>query len=282
MQAELVFEEPSLNLPTLSDLQWYSIDSLPEVSNDYDDSAWTSASLTQSNNPRNLTSPTSLYCSDYGYHGGLLIYRGRFVASGDESYFNLTTSGGYAYSRSVRLNDTLLGSFAGDPHTANSTQIFDLAALDQCKPYVFTVVIDHMGMNMNLFVRSKWMKLPRGIMDFSLDGHLQSDVAWKVTGNFGGEDYPDKTRGPLNEGAFYGERQGYPLPGAPISSWTSTSPFEGTTEAGVSFYKTEFNLSMPTGYDIPLSFVFKNVTSSTEEPSLFRAQLFVNGYQFGK
>jgi beta-galactosidase len=282
LQAELVFEEPSLDLPILSDLDWHSIDSLPEASNDYDDTAWTPASLTQSNNPLNLTTPTSLYCSDYGYHGGSLIYRGHFFALGNESHFNLTTSGGYAYGHSVWLNDTLLGSFAGDPHTANSTQIFDLAALDQGKPYVFTVVIDHMGMNMNFFVRSEWMKLPRGIIDFSLDNHPQSDVAWKITGNLGGEDYPDKARGPLNEGAFYGERQGYHLPGAPTSNWASTSPFEGTTKAGVAFYKTEFPLSMPIGYDIPLSFVIENVTSSTGEPSLFRAQLFVNGYQFGK
>lgn len=282
LQAEIAFEKPSLDLPILFDLQWYSIDSLPEISKDYDDYAWTPALLTQSNNPRNLTTPTSLYCSDYGYHGGSLIYRGHFVASGNESFLNLTTSGGYAYAHSVWLSDALLGSFAGDPQTANSTQIFDLPPLEHGKPYVFTVVIDHMGMNMNFFARSDWMKLPRGIIDYSLDNHPQSDVTWKLTGNLGGEDYVDKTRGPLNEGAFYGERQGYHLPGAPTSNWTSTSPFEGTTKAGVTFFKTEFSLSMPTGYDIPLSFVFGNVTTSTGEPSLFRVQLFVNGYQFGK
>jgi hypothetical protein len=60
----------------------------------------------------------------------------------------------------------------------------------------------------------------------------------------------------------------------------------GTTEAGIAFYTTTFDLNLPTGYDIPLSFVFGNTTTSsdngTSSTSDFRAQLFVNGYQFGK
>lgn len=282
LQAELVFESPTLNLPVFSELKWHSIDSLPEVSESYDDSAWTKATLEQSNNPRNLTTPTSLYCSDYGFHGGSLIYRGHFTATGNESFFNVTTAGGFAYSHSVWVNETFLGSFPGDPHTANSTQVFDLTGLKLEGPSVFTVVIDHMGMSMNFWARSDWMKLPRGIVDFSLGGHQQSDVSWKLTGNLGAEDYIDKTRGPLNEGAFYAERQGFHLPGASTSDWAPVTPFEGTKTAGVSFYKTEFPLDMPIGYDIPLSFVISNVTASTGESSLFRAQLFVNGYQFGK
>ncbi|KAK1516895.1 glycosyl hydrolase family 35 [Colletotrichum costaricense] len=282
LQAELVFESPALNLPVFPELQWHSINSLPEISNSYDDSAWTEAALEKSNNPRNLTTPTSLYCSDYGFHGGSLIYRGHFTATANESFFNVTTAGGFAYSHSVWVNDTFLGSFAGDSHTANSTQVFDLAGLKLEGPSVFTVVIDHMGMSMNFWARSDWMKLPRGIVDFSLGGHQQSDVKWKLTGNFGAESYIDKTRGPLNEGAFYAERQGYHLPGAPTSDWASVTPFEGIKTAGVAFYKTEFPLDMPIGYDIPLSFVISNVTASTGASSLFRAQLFVNGYQFGK
>ncbi|KAK1491054.1 hypothetical protein CCUS01_14302 [Colletotrichum cuscutae] len=45
LQAELVFESPALNLPVFSELQWRSIDSLPEVSNNYDDSAWIEAAI---------------------------------------------------------------------------------------------------------------------------------------------------------------------------------------------------------------------------------------------
>lgn len=42
--------------------------------------------------------------------------------------------------------------------------------------------------------------------------------------------------------------------------------------------RTEFELNLPENYDIPLAFKF---TNSTETPN-FRAQIYVNGYQFGK
>jgi len=55
----------------------------------------------------------------------------------------------------------------------------------------------------------------------------------------------------------------------------------GITEAGIAFYSTSFDLALPAGYDIPLSFVFANTTMNGTVAD-FRAQLFVNGYQFGK
>lgn len=42
--------------------------------------------------------------------------------------------------------------------------------------------------------------------------------------------------------------------------------------------RAEFDLNLPKGFDIPLAFKF---TNSTETPN-FRAQIYVNGYQFGK
>ena len=62
------------------------------------------------------------------------------------------------------------------------------------------------------------MKLPRGVIDYDLAGHAKSDVTWKLTGNLGGEDFADTTRGPLNEGGLYAERAGYHLPSPPTSS----------------------------------------------------------------
>ena len=73
--ATACYTVPNFSIPDLSTLGWKSIDSLPEIQADYDDSLWTQASLTYSNNTaRNLTTPTSLYSSDYGYHTGNLIY----------------------------------------------------------------------------------------------------------------------------------------------------------------------------------------------------------------
>jgi hypothetical protein len=81
------------------------------------------------------------------------------------------------------------------------------------------------------------MKTPRGILDYSLDGgHKLSDIKWKVTGNLGGENYVDRTRGPLNEGGMYGERQGWHLPRPPTQKLLRSSPLEGISKAGVAFY----------------------------------------------
>ena len=59
---------------------------------------------------------------------------------------------------------------------------------------------------------------------------------------------------------------------------------QGLSKPGVAFYSTTFDLNMPTGYDIPLSFAFTNATSTTASGSVpaYRAQIYVNGYQFGK
>lgn len=125
------------------------------------------------------------------------------------------------------------------------------------------------------------MKTPRGILDYALaGGPPPTDVGWKVTGNLGGEDYADPARGPLNEGALYAERQGYHLPGGggPQSGWQTKNPVtEGVVGAGVGFFAAQFDLDIPRGWDVPLDFVFANVSAAR-----YRVQLFVNGYQFGK
>lgn len=44
------------------------------------------------NNLHNISSPTSLYALDYGYHGGSFVYRGHFTANS-----NKETITGYFY-----------------------------------------------------------------------------------------------------------------------------------------------------------------------------------------
>jgi hypothetical protein len=151
-----------------------------------------------------------------------------------------------------------------------------------------------MGLNEDWVIGSETMKDPRGITNYDLVGHPQTDITWKISGNLGGESYVDKTRGPLNEGAMYAERQGYHLPSPPVnnSDWKLTSgPTEGITSAGIAWYTTTFSLDLPEGYDIPLAFQFTNsstaATTSAENGSgsrapAYRVQLFVNGWQFGK
>ncbi|KAL8719117.1 MAG: hypothetical protein Q9225_003829 [Loekoesia sp. 1 TL-2023] len=282
MTATLLFDRPTFSLPNLTTLEWKYINSLPEIEPDYDDSPWQDANLRTTMNPRGLDTPTSLYGSDYGFNTGSLLFRGHFTTTGKEVNFSLRTQGGAAYGVSVFLNSSFLGSWPGNGTGFEYNQTLALPALNAGQPAVITVLLDNMGLDENGRVGTDQMKNPRGILNYTLAGREQSDIKWKITGNLGGEDYRDRARGPLNEGGLYAERQGYHLPGPPSSNWKSAKPTEGIDAAGVAFYTTHFNLSMPRGYDIPLSFVFTNSSSNATGVSSYRSQLFVNGYNFGR
>lgn len=49
-------------------------------------------------------------------------------------------------------------------------------------------------------------KHPRGIRGYTLTG--ADFTSWKIAGNYLGENFPDKVRGPLNEGGLWAEREG--------------------------------------------------------------------------
>ncbi|CZR68512.1 related beta-galactosidase E [Phialocephala subalpina] len=294
-QATLQFVPSIFTLPDFSSLDWKYIDSLPEIQTGYDDSNWTLCSQNFSNMARPLTTATSLYAGDYEYYTGSLEYRGHFVANGNETIFQIVTQGGDGYGHSIWLNDTFIGSWTGTGSDANHNGTYTIGSLVEGSRYVITVLIDHMGLEEESFVSDPTaapqtqgsyyfapFKTPRGILDYSLDGHTsQTDVTWKMTGNLGGVHYQDLARGPMNEGSMFAERQGYHLPGAPTSTWESRSPLQGIDAAGVGFFATEFELDVPSGYDVPMSFVFGNVTTGNGTAA-FRCQIFVNGYQFGK
>ncbi|KAF2461199.1 putative beta-galactosidase [Lineolata rhizophorae] len=298
VSATLTYHEPTLSITEqdLSEFSWHAIDTLPELQPSYDDSMWTAADLPSTNNTvRALTTPMSLYADDYGYHSGSLIYRGHFTANGDESSLYLSTSGGLAFGMAVWLGPSFLGAAPGKgtDDTANTT--LTLPDLEAETNYVLTVIIDHMGLDEDWTVGTDTMKNPRGILDYDLAGHDKADVTWKLTGNLGGEDYYDSSRGPLNEGAFWVERQGLILPGSPADTgdftafeggeWTeSVGPASDIVGPGAQFHATSFELDVPEGYDVTYSFVFSNVTVQEGESraAALRCQIFVNGFQFGK
>jgi hypothetical protein len=287
VKATTEYVRPTFQLPDLSTVQWKYIDSLPEIQTNYNDSLWTSAYLTYTNNTaRNITTPTSLYASDYGYHAGSLLYRGKFIAHGDEKQFFVRTQGGNAFGHTVWLNSTLVGSYTGNPSYEDANTTYTLPALHAGDSQVITILIDHMGLNENFRVGDPSAKNPRGILDYTLSGRPKSAITWKLTGNLGGEDYRDEIRGPLNEGSLFAERQGYHLPGAPITSWpnVASGPMKGISKAGVAFYAADIPLDLPKGYDITLSLSFEDAstTGNFTSRSAYRSQIWVNGYQFGK
>lgn len=90
--------------------------------------------------------------------------------------------------------------------------------------------------------------------------------------------YPDRVRGIFNEGGLFGERKGWHLPDFDTTLWVKRDISHGLLggKAGVGFFVTTFKLSIPEGYDVPISFVFDD----QDQP--YRALLFVNGWNFGK
>ncbi|KAH8201454.1 hypothetical protein TruAng_004378 [Truncatella angustata] len=295
LSASLLYESPELSLPNFSGQEWKYIDSLPEIKSDYDDSVWTVADHETTNNTARddygtifkLRTPTSLIAADYGFSTGSLIYRGSFIANGNESSLYLSVTGGSGFGHSVWFNSTYIGSYTGSGSAKSYNQTLTLSSasglkLNKGDSYVITVLIDHMGQETSWTPGYDTMKTPRGIVDYQLVGHAQSDIVWKVTGNLGGEDYADHLRGPFNEGGMWAERQGFHLPAPPTESWETASPLDGVNSAGVGFFSTSFDLDIPVGWDIPLSFVFGNSTGDGGNPDDLRVQLYVNGWQFGK
>ncbi len=296
-QTAMTFTPPELSVPSLSRLQWKCLDSLPEIGADYDDSMWPAANQTSTNNSNSLQVPVSLYRSDYGFHSGILLFRGHFVAPFENTNLYLKTQGGKAYAWTVWMNGTLVYAWDGDPSTSWQDASLTSLGLKQGTNYVVTVMIDNMGYDENFFIGYDLGKAPRGILDFRLySGILRRshDVSWRITGNLGGENYRDRVRGPLNEGGLFVERQGLHQPRPPLQSqpgpasfeFADVSPMDGTASAGVAFYTAQLKLSLPADeWDIPLAFVFDRNTSDTSPTSRshgYRAQLWINGWNFGR
>ncbi|KAF4619802.1 hypothetical protein D9613_005465 [Agrocybe pediades] len=272
---------PPVVLPNLSSLPWKAANSLPEISAQYSDALWTVANHTSTVNPIQFTTPVVLYAGDYGFHTGNILWRAHFSATGTETAFKVDIVGGSAFGYSVWLDSTFIGSWVGDPAVSEFEGTFSFPkSLSKGTNHVITILQDHMGYEEDWASASDDFKTPRGIMSYSFIGSPLTVVnTWKVAGNLGGEEFIDRTRGPLNEGGLYGERQGWHLPGFDDARWSSGNPTMGISQAGVSMFRTKFNLNIPQGVDYPISIVVGNSTST---PKHFRAQFYVNGYQFGK
>lgn len=115
-------------------------------------------------------------------------------------------------------------------------------------------------------------KSPRGIRGFRLDCGIFSE--WRVQGKIGGySGYPDKVRGILNEGGLFGERKGWHLPGFDTTDWIGRPLSSGlpNASAGAGFFVTTFNLSVPIGLDVFMSFTFEEELGQSYRAYLVRA-----------
>ncbi|EJU05035.1 glycoside hydrolase family 35 protein [Dacryopinax primogenitus] len=272
----------SISLPSLN--EWKYADSLPEVSGSYDDSYWTTADKYTTNIPYKpiYGDGPILYGCDYGYCEGAVLWRGHFQGTGNETGIELLINGGEAFAASVWLNSKFIGTTYGN--SSNNLNILEetntlfpfQGAVIPGVDNVVTVIQDNMGLNETQDDNADTSKCPRGIRGYEIRGHNYF-TEWKVQGKLGGyTNFPDKTRGVFNEGGFYGERAGWHLPGFDDSAWESRSLSTGLSIAGVGMFRTTFDLNIPSGLDVPISFDF----DSSFQP--YRALLFVNGWQVGR
>ncbi|KAG2357219.1 glycoside hydrolase family 35 protein [Suillus spraguei] len=236
---------------------WRYADSLPEIRSEFSDANWTVANHTATNMPLP-------YYGDGGCEN-IVLWRGHFNALEVTQYVKLSINGGSAFAASVWVNDVFLSTSSGGAETDDKFD-FPVGSLLYGQDNVITILQTNLA-----------EKSPRGVRGFMLNtGNFD---AWKVQGKVGGyTNYPDKVRGVLNEGGLYGERMGWHLPGFDTSSWALRNLSEGlpNATAGVGFFVTTFDLSIPDGFDVPMSFVFDN----TSQP--YRCQLYVNGWMMGK
>ncbi|KAF3930778.1 Beta-galactosidase [Dactylellina cionopaga] len=175
-------------IPKLSELDWVSADSLPEISSSYDDSKWVTADNTYTPNTQKPSTKEILYASDYGFHSGNILWRGHFEASGGEEEFWFDIQGGRAFGFSVWDNDFYLGFWEGDVTTERHKSSFKLqTSWKEGEKHIITILQDHMGLEENWTAATEQFKAPRGLFDYGFKGANPKSVTWKLTGNLGGE-----------------------------------------------------------------------------------------------
>ncbi|PBK88407.1 glycoside hydrolase family 35 protein [Armillaria gallica] len=283
---ELTLSSTSVDIAVTPRLEgWKFRDSLPEIRPVFDDGSFVVANHTTTNIPWKpyYSDGTILYGCDYGFCENIVLWRGHFNGTGTEQSLNLSINGGEAFAASVWLNSVFLNTSYGN--STNNRNILEetddvfLFPEGAVLPgdNVITVVQDNMGLN-ETASNPDFSKGPRGIRGFQLNSGKFTQ--WRVQGKIGGyTNFPDKARGVFNEGGLYGERKGWHLPGFDTSSWESRDLNHGLPKsaAGVGFFVTTFDLHIPEGFDVPMSF---NFNEPLGQP--YRAYLFVNGWMMGK
>ncbi|KAI0318758.1 glycoside hydrolase family 35 protein [Amylostereum chailletii] len=273
---------PNVPLPQFG--TWKVSGSLPEINSSFDDSSFVTADQTTTNytNLPPVAGSQVLYSQQYDFFGGNLLFRGHFIASGQETGFNLTVQGGFGFAYSVFLNSVFLGSSQGSATVSQTTAVWDVpsGALQVGQDNVLAVIQDHTGI---VETSSNGGKEPRGIRGYAILGANTTFSSWKLQGNQGGaRNAPDTVRGYLNEGGLYGERIGAHLPGFDDSKWASGSPLAadggGLSGPGVNFYRTTFNWDAPTNVDVPV----RVVITPSDISQNYRVQIYLNGWQLGK
>lgn len=275
---DTTIEDVTSSLSSLA--EWKVSDNLPERLASYNDSgpAWVLADKNSTLNPRQPDTFPVLYADEYGFHAQNILWRGHFRANSSATAPTdvfLNVIGGTSHGWSAYLNGQFLGSVFGNVSLAQTNRTLSFGNATKGGENVLFVIQDNMGHDQTTGALN-----PRGILNATLLGGASGNSfnSWKVAGKAGGQENIDPVRGVYNEGGLRAERLGWHLPGFDDSKWESGSPAEGFAEPGARFYRTVFPLEVPKGYDVSLAFEL----APGRARSALRAQLYVNGYMFGK
>jgi beta-galactosidase GanA len=263
---------PLVNLPSLTN--WKFKFAAPERNPGFDDTDWTIANHTTTNNPIPPGTLPVLYEDDYGFHHGSVWYRGHFTAAGSETGITIDGETGGRGVYAVWLNGALLGTEASGPKNFN----FPTGILRKGKDNTIAVLVMNIGHDED-FAPTDGYKSPRGIRTAILHD-ANTPIKWRIQGVLAGEQFVDRVRGPLNNGGLYGERHGWFLPGYPDACWANVSlPHRWSAiglPAGLAWYRTAFDLHLPKETDVPLGL------EVTDDPARhYRALIFLNGWMMG-
>lgn len=275
---------PAITLPAITG--WTRAAEAPEAQPNFDDSSWQVVDKTTTNSHTPIVSgQMDMWADDYGFHYGDVWYRGTYTNSASATALSVNYQTGTVGMIEVWLDGTYLGvnqiatPTSGQSTTATwspSNVSFAIPpAMQDSGTHKIAILYTIMSHEEDGGANNSF-KNGRGVSKVTLTGSTTIPT-WKIQGVQNGEDIVDTTRGAMNTGGLYGERAGWYLPGYPDGNWTPvTLPYLDTT-AGVAWYRTTFDLAIPSGVDQSIGLNITDINNTKQ----YRAEIFVNGWMMG-
>jgi hypothetical protein len=274
-----------VQLPDLSAAAWRSQIESPESQPNFDDSTWQPADKTTTNSstPPPAGQPV-LTADDYGFHAGDVWYRGAYAGDATAATVSFRYGGGgagmiQAWLDGVYLGQNVLATGTASPRTTGTATFAIPASLQGTGPHELSVMVRNDSHN------EGGSKEGRGLISAAFaDSSGAPDatpVSWKIQGDRGGENLIDPVRGAMNTNGLYGDRKGWNLPGFPDQDWSTASVPAASAASGTTWYRTTFNLDVPTVDDASLGLTIGNPDTPRSDAN-YRALIYVNGWNMGQ
>jgi beta-galactosidase GanA len=275
LTASLAGPAPAV-LPALT--TWKVSGENPESAVAFDDSTWLEAAATTAANTRQGPGPNQgkvLDTAYYGFYEGDTWYRAHFTASSAATSIQLRGQGGSGANMLVWVNGTYVGAASAN----GSMQTLQLPAgvITSGEDTVVSAVVRNQGQNLD-WSDDGLSRQNRGLFDAILPS--SGTVTWKLQGAKDKAAPVDTDRTMYNIGGLYGERAGWYLPNYPDAEWADTTSLK-PAKAGVSWYRSNFELAVPAGTDTALALQIHDAKFDNGRQSYARAVIYVNGWNTG-